>query len=98
MRQLTDQEIVRREKLEEIRNFTNPYPEKFETTHFLREARELQDGTKDVSIAGRIVFMRKMGKLSFIKIRDIEADIQVQLKGDVTNPEDYEFFKKLVDV
>ena len=98
MRELTDQEKVRREKLDEIREFTNPYPDKFEVSHTLCDARNLDDGTKDVSIAGRIVFMRKMGKLSFIKLRDIEADLQVQLKGDVTNVEDYEFFKKLVDL
>ena len=98
MRELTDQEKVRREKLEEIRQFTNPYPERFEISHTLHDARNLEDRTKDVSIAGRIVFMRKMGKLSFIKLRDLEADIQVQLKGDVTNGSDYEFFKKLVDL
>ena len=44
------------------------------------------------------MFMRKMGKLSFIRIRDLEADIQVQLKADTTNESDYEFFKKLVDL
>ena len=98
MRELTEQEQVRRDKLYEISKYTNPYPEKYLRTHTIKEARSLEDGAKDVSIAGRIVFMRKMGKLSFIKLRDIEDDIQVQLKGDVTNPEDYEFFKKLVDV
>lgn len=98
MRELTDQEKVRRDKLDEIREYTNPYPEKFDVSHTLYSARNLDDGTKDVSIAGRIVFMRKMGKLSFIKLRDIEADLQVQLKSDVTNSEDYEFFKKLVDL
>ena len=98
MKELTEQELVRREKLEEIKKFTNPYPEKFKTTNTILSARDLEDGTNNISIAGRIVFMRKMGKLSFIRIRDLEADIQVQLKADTTNPEDYEFFKKLVDL
>ena len=33
-----------------------------------------------------------MGKLSFFRLRDLEADIQVQLKADTTKEEDYEFF------
>ena len=98
MRELTEQEEIRRNKLEEIREYTNPYPEKFERTHTIKEARELGDGTNDVKVAGRIVFMRKMGKLSFVRIRDLESDIQVQLKADTTKEEDYEFFKKLIDV
>ena len=98
MRELTEQELVRRNKIDEISKYTNPYPDKYDVTNTLKEARELEDGAKGVSIAGRIVFMRKMGKLSFIRIRDLEADIQVQLKSDVTNLDDYEFFKKLVDV
>lgn len=98
MRELTDQEVVRRNKIEEIEKITNPYPEKYDVNATLLEARNMEDGTKDISIAGRIVFMRKMGKLSFIRIRDIESDIQVQLKSDVTNLDDYDFFKKLIDV
>ena len=98
MRELTEQEKVRIDKLEEIREFTNPYPERFEATHSIKEARTLIDGTKDVSISGRIVFMRKMGKLSFVRIRNLEADIQIQLKADTTDEKDYDFFKKLVDL
>ena len=98
MRQLTEQEKVRIEKLDEIKEYTNPYPERFEQTHSLKEARDLEDGAKNVSIAGRIVFMRKMGKLSFVRIRNLESDIQIQLKADTTDEKDYEFFKKLVDV
>ena len=98
MRELTDQEISRRNKLPDIATYTNPYPEKYDVTNTLLEARNLEDGTKDVRIAGRIVFMRKMGKLSFARIRDIEADIQIQMKSDVTDETDYEFFKKLVDI
>ncbi len=98
MRELSEQEIVRREKIDEISKYTNPYPDKYDVTNTLLEARDLSDGTKDISIAGRIVFMRKMGKLSFVRLRDLEDSIQVQLKSDVTNEDDYEFFKKLVDV
>lgn len=98
MRELTEQEIIRRDKLEEIKKYTNPYPEKYEITNTLLEARSLLDGTKEVRIAGRIVFMRKMGKLIFLRLRDIEADIQVQLKADVTIEEDFQFVKKLVDL
>jgi len=98
MRELSEQELVRRNKLDEIKEFTNPYPEKYEVTNTLKEARTLEDGTENISIAGRIVFIRKMGKLSFFRLRDLEADIQVQLKADTTKEEDYEFFKKLVDI
>lgn len=98
MREFTDQELSRRNKLNDIAAITNPYPEKYDVTNTLLEARNLEDGTKDVRIAGRLVFARKMGKLSFGRIRDIESDIQIQLKSDVTNESDYEFFKKLVDI
>ena len=76
----TEQELVRREKLKEIAKVCNPYPEKYELTHDLKEAKVLEDGTKNVRIAGRIVFMRKMGKLSFVKIRNIESDMQLEFK------------------
>ena len=42
---LSEQEIVRREKLDEIRKVCNPYPSKFERTHTLKEAREAYFGT-----------------------------------------------------
>ena len=93
----TEQELVRIEKLDKIRETCNPYPEKYERTHRLKEARLLEDGTKDVRIAGRIVFMRKMGKLSFVRIRDIEADMQLEIKIDMVGESNYEFFKKQID-
>ena len=94
MRELSEQELVRRNKLDEIREYTNPYPEKYEVTHTLQVERKLEYNTENVSIAVRIVFIRKMGKLSFLRIRDLEGDIQVQLKADTTKEEDYEFLKK----
>lgn len=96
-RQFSEQEQVRRDKLVEISNFCNPYPEKYEVTHKIKEAKLLEDGTTDVAIAGRIVFMRKMGKLSFVKIRDIEGDMQLEIKIDLVGEDKYAFFKKLID-
>jgi len=98
MRELTEQEIVRREKIDEIRKVCNPYPEKYEVTHTLKDASLLPDETKNVKVAGRIVFMRKMGKLSFLKLRDIEGDIQVSIKVDLVGEEAYEFFKSNIDI
>ena len=98
MRELTEQEIVRREKLEEIKKICNPYPERYEITHRLHEAINLPDGEKDVRVAGRIVFMRKMGKLSFLRIRDLEGSLQVSIKIDLVGEEKYSFFKSMIDV
>ncbi len=98
MRQFSEQELVRRGKVEEIKKYCNPYPERYEVTHSLLEASKLEDGTKDVSVAGRIVFMRKMGKLSFLRLRDIEADLQVSIKIDLVGEDSYSFFKSNIDV
>ena len=62
MRELSEQEIVRRNKVEEIRKYCNPYPERFEVTHRLHEAKTLEDGVQNVRVAGRIIFMRKIRK------------------------------------
>lgn len=98
MRELTEQEIVRREKVEKIRETRNPYPERYEVTHSLEEASLLPDETKDVAVAGRIVFMRKMGKMSFLKLRDIDGDLQVSIKIDLIGEEEYAFFKSNIDI
>ena len=98
MRELTEQELVRRNKVEEIRKYCNPYPDKFDINYTLNDASKLEDETKDVRVAGRIVFMRKMGKLSFLRIRDIEGSLQVSIKIDLVGEEKYNFFKTLIDV
>ena len=98
MKEYSEQELVRREKLEEIKKITNPYPERYEVTHRLFEATTLEDGTTNVKVAGRIVFMRKMGKLSFLKIRDLEGELQLSIKFDLVGEEKYNFFKTMIDV
>ena len=85
-------------KLDYVKGITNPYPERFERTYELYEARELEDGVDGVRVAGRIMSMRKMGKLSFLTIADIEGKIQIAVKKDVVGEENYEFFKKGFDL
>ncbi len=80
MRELSEQEIVRREKLN---NINQPYPERFEVNYELCDARELEDGVNGVRVAGRIILMRKMGKMSFLTISDIKGKIQVSVKLDM---------------
>lgn len=93
----SEQELVRRGKLDTIREYCNPYPERFEVTHKLKDAKNLEDGVQNVSLAGRITFMRKMGKLSFIRIQDIEGSMQLEIKVDLVGEEKYQFFKKQID-
>ena len=93
--QYTEQELVRREKL---KNIPNPYPEKYERTHELKDARKLEDGTQNIKVAGRIIFMRKMGKMSFITIGDVEGRLQLSFKLDTLGEEKYNFFKTNVDI
>ena len=85
-------------KLDYVKGITNPYPERFERTHELYEARELEDGVDGVRVAGRIMSMRKMGKLSFLTIADIQGKIQIAVKKDIVGEEVYEFFKKGFDL
>ena len=93
--QYTEQELVRREKL---KNIPNPYPEKYERTHELKDARKLEDGTQNIKVAGRIIFMRKMGKMSFITIGDVEGRLQLSFKIDTLGEEKYNFFKTNIDI
>jgi lysyl-tRNA synthetase, class II len=98
MREFSEQETVRRQTLEELRGIINPYPERFERNYELKDVVNLEDNTKDISVAGRIVGMRKMGKLSFIHIEDVEGKVQVLLKKDSLGEDSYTFFKKYYDV
>ena len=98
MREFSEQELVRREKVEKIRGVCNPYPERYETNYEIKDVKDLEDGTDNVRVAGRIVFMRKMGKMSFLSIRDIEGKIQLSIKIDVVGEEKYKFFKENIDI
>lgn len=95
MRNFTEQELVRREKLA---NIPNPYPEKFETNYEIADAANLEDGVTNVRVAGRIILMRKMGKMAFLTIGDIKGRIQISIKIDCVGEEKYAFFKENFDL
>ncbi len=101
MAEQTDNEYrrVRISKLERIREAgQNPYPERFERSHLLTDARELADETPEVSVAGRVMTARIMGKLSFITLQDVSGRCQISIRQDDVGPETYKIVKKLVDL
>ena len=95
MREFSEQELVRREKL---KNIKNPYPERFEVNTEIGDAKVLEDGVTGVRVAGRIVLMRKMGKMSFLTIGDITGRIQISVKMDMIGEEAYQDFKQNFDL
>ena len=88
---------LEKEKLLEEQGI-NIHPERYETTHSLKDARVLEDGTKGVRVAGRIMSKRKMGKISFLDLRDIEGKIQVVVKRDDIGEDKYKLLHATLDV
>lgn len=76
----------------------NVHPERYELTHTIIEARNLEDGTKNVSIAGRVMSKRKLGKISFIDLRDLEGHLQLCIKRDDLGEETYKFLHETIDI
>jgi len=95
---LSNEFDIRREKINTLQNNGEiVYKERFDRTHTIAQARELEQGTK-VRIAGRIVFRRVMGKFGFMQIRDLQAKIQVSVGINELNAEAYDFYKKMIDI
>jgi len=107
--ELNDQEIVRRQSLEELQKLgINPYPaESYEITVTAEEIHEKfpTDNAlfQDVSIAGRIMQRRIMGAASFTEIQDATGRMQLYFKRDDICPGDDKsmynnVFKRLLDI
>ena len=104
---LSEQEILRREALQELRNLgINPYPaDEFVTTAFSNEILanfEKFEG-KEVVLAGRLMGKRIMGKASFAELKDSEGRIQIYIsRDDISNDDEKTMynvvFKKLLDI
>lgn len=107
--ELSEQEIIRRNSLSELRAMgIDPYPAaEFDvnaySTNILEEFKDDEEEPRRVTIAGRIMSRRIMGKASFIELQDSEGRIQVYITRDDLCPgEDKDLynkmFKKLLDL
>ncbi len=104
MRELTEQEIVRRNKMKELKEKgIDPFGVNYTVTSNSKEIKELYDTysneeleAKDieVSIAGRIMTKRGKGKAGFMNIQDKFGQIQIYVKVDNVKEEKYELFEK----
>ena len=102
---MTEQEIIRREKLTKFRELgINPYPAELFPVNFLAKDIETQyEEGKDVVVAGRLMSFRIQGKASFATLQDSSGRVQLYFKRDDLCPgEDKtlynEVFKKLLDL
>ncbi len=108
MQELSEQEIFRRNSLESLRNMgINPYPaDEYEVTGYSTEIKAtfLDDAPRrDITVAGRIMTRRIMGKAAFMELQDSEGRIQIYIsRDDICPGEDKELyntvFKKLLDI
>ena len=107
---LSEQEIVRRDKLKEFETLgINPYPAPlFEVTHTAKEIKEnfieeKKESFASVSIAGRVMSVRDMGKANFAVLQDSTGRIQIYIKRDDICPDEDKtlyntVWKKLIDI
>ncbi len=103
MREFTEQELVRREKAEAIRNLgIDPFGHKFDITAFSKDIKEQYESvehdafesmTDTATVAGRIMFIRKMGKASFFTIQDKLGSIQIYISINDVGEDVYNLFK-----
>ena len=103
--QLSEQELVRREKLGKLRALgINPYPaDLFPVDHTSKQIKSAYEDGKKVVVAGRLMSRRIQGKASFAELQDSEGRIQVYFNRDEICPgEDKtqynEVYKKLLDI
>ena len=103
MRELTEQEMVRREKAEKLRELgLDPFGHRFDRDSYAKDIKEkyadvehdafenMDDNEKEV---GRIMYIRKMGKASFFTIQDKTGTIQIYISINDIGEENYSLFK-----
>ena len=100
---LTDQQAVRRQKMEELRaRGIDPFGHAYRQSHHSLELKnaygafskeELLEKNVEVSVAGRIMSKRRMGKLGFMHIQDRDGQIQIKISKATVGDDIYEIFK-----
>ena len=105
--ELSEQEIVRRQSLQELRDLgIDPYPAaEYPTDAFSTDIRDnfKDDEQREVCIAGRMMTRRVMGKASFMELQDSKGRIQVYVTRDDICPDENKelyntVFKRLLDI
>lgn len=106
--ELSEQEIQRRQSLDELRKLgIDPYPAaEYPVSAYSVEIKNQfkdEEPQRNVTVAGRIMSRRIMGKASFIELQDSKGRIQVYISRDAICPEDNSdlyniVFKKLLDI
>lgn len=97
--------VIRRNKLDELRKLgVDPFGGKFDRTHMAADIlktygestnEELEASNPEVTIAGRIMQKRGMGKASFAHIQDLSGKIQIYVRKDTVDEKEYEAFDLL---
>ena len=102
-RNFTEQELVRREKASKLKELgLDPFGNRYDRTALAGELKEKYEGKTHeelenenilVKVAGRIMFIRKMGKASFFTIQDKSGKIQIYISINDIGEESYALFK-----
>lgn len=102
-RNYTEQELVRREKAEKLRSLgLDPFGDRYDRDSLASDIKEkykdltheeLESMDEHAKVAGRIMFIRKMGKASFFSIQDKSGKIQIYISINDIGEEDYTLFK-----
>ena len=102
-RKLTEQEIVRRDKALKLRELGyDPFGSRYDREDYAKDIKEKYESvdhdafesmTDTVKVAGRIMFIRKMGKASFFSIKDKSGSIQVYISINDVGEDIYTLFK-----